>query len=242
MGPALSVVVPLYDEEESVDRIASEFVPVISSFGGRSEILLVNDGSTDATGRRARDLAARVPQVRLLENASNLGKGAALKKGLLAARGDLVFWTDADLPAAPDCLPRFVRQMENADVVVGYWTDRRESWRRNIFSRVYQGLLRLLFAVPARNVNCPAKLWRCEPVRRLARGMRARSVFVDAEMLLGARRLGLRIVECPVHYRPRIAGRSKLGSVTSALHTLLDLAVYLVGHRPSEAPLERPAE
>jgi glycosyltransferase involved in cell wall biosynthesis len=235
MAKTVSVVIPLFDEEESVDRALPAFVDTLRSSGGAFEVLLVNDGSTDETEARARRMAERMPHVRVLNHSHNRGKGAALKTGLLAASGDLVFCTDGDLPAHPDCLRRFRSALGDADVVVGYWSDRRESLRRTLFSAVYQGLLRRLFRIDVRNVNCPAKLWRRDAVRQIAERMRARSVFVDAEMLLGARRRGLRVVECPVRYTPRTCGRSKLGTFRSAIHTLTDLSLYLLGRRPCEA-------
>jgi glycosyltransferase involved in cell wall biosynthesis len=188
------------------------------------ELVIVDDCSTDATGRMADALAARDGRIRVIHHDRNRQLGGALRTGLQAARGDVILYTDADLPCDLAEARRALRMMSyyGADIVSGYRNDRTgEGLRRTIYSHAYNGLVRLLFALPVRDVNFAFKLIRRSALETMR--LRSEGSFIDAELLARAQRLGLRIVQIGVDYVPRMRGTSSLARPAVILRLLGEL-------------------
>ena len=177
------------------------------------ELLIVDDASTDRTGQIADELAAGDPRVRVVHHERNRRLGGCIKTGFAAARGDLVLYTDADLPcdvAEVQKACRLMRQYD-ADIVSAYRHDRTgEGPRRAAYSWIYNWLIRLVFRVYVRDVNFAFKLCRRRIFDRLQ--LSSEGSFIDAELLVRADRLGLRVIQFGVDYFPRSYGVSTLSS------------------------------
>ncbi len=214
MPPSLSIVFPMHNEQAYVGRAVAAAGDALVAAGTEDyEILVVDDASTDRTGEIAGELARRDTRVRLLRNERKRGLGGALRVGFAAATKDLVLYSDADLPVDLGELPRAIRVLEQqrADILAGYRFHRTaEGWRRAVYASVYNALIRLLFGLRVRDVNFAFKLIRRSLLERI--DLRSEGSFIDAELLLRARKVGAVVVQMGLDYFPRTEGVSKLSS------------------------------
>ncbi len=225
MPPSLSVVIPMCNEEAYVDRSVAAAAGVLDEMGGEWEIVIVDDASTDETARRAEALAAADARVRVIHNAVNRRLGGTLRAGYAAARKELIFYTDADLPVDLAQLPRAVRLLEyqQADLLAGYRFDRTsEGLHRAVYTIGYHLLIRLLFGLRVRDVNFAFKLFRRSLLQRFE--LRSEGSFIDAELLLRARKAGAVTIQMGLDYFPRTRGRSKLSSLGVIAAILREMA------------------
>jgi len=225
MPPSVSVVIPMYNEEAYVDRAVAAATGVLDEMGGEWEIVIVDDASTDDTARRAESLAAADARVRVIHNAVNRRLGGTLRAGFAAARKELIFYTDADLPVDLAQLPRAVRLLEyqQADLLAGYRFDRTsEGLHRALYTIGYHVLIRLLFGLRIRDVNFAFKLFRRPLLQRFE--LRSEGSFIDAELLLRARKAGAVMIQMGLDYFPRTRGPSKLSSLGVIAAILREMA------------------
>lgn len=215
-APALSVVVPLYNEEENVPILQRELAAALA--GLDYEIVFVDDGSRDGTrGKIARDEAGRI---RVLAFERNAGQSAAMYAGLHAARGQAVALLDGDLQNDPADIPRLLAEIERgtADLVCGYRAKRKDTLVKRITSRVANFVRSRFTRDGVRDTGCTLKAMRRECVGALVpfTGMHR---FIPA-LVKGA---GYRLVEIPVNHRPRRFGVSKYGLGNRALRATIDM-------------------
>jgi glycosyltransferase involved in cell wall biosynthesis len=212
-SPAVSVVVPLFNEEENVPILQGELTSALS--GLDYEIIFVDDGSTDGTVRRI----APDPRVRLLQFERNAGQSAAMYAGLNSARGDVAVLIDGDLQNDPADIPRLLAEIERgADLVCGYRAQRKDTVVKRITSRVANFVRSRFTKDGVRDTGCTLKAMKRECVRALLpfKGMHR---FIPA-LVKGA---GYRLVEIPVNHRPRKFGLSKYGLGNRALRATTDM-------------------
>ncbi len=212
-SPAVSVVVPLYNEEENVSILQSELSAALA--GLDYEIIFVNDGSTDRTV----ESIARSPAVRVLQFAENGGQTAAMYAGLHAARGGTVVLIDGDLQNDPADIPKLLREIERgADLVCGYRAQRKDTMMKRLTSRIANFVRSRFTRDGVRDTGCTLKAMRRECIRALVpfKGMHR---FIPA-LVKGA---GYRLVEVPVNHRARKFGRSKYGLGNRAVRATIDM-------------------
>jgi glycosyltransferase involved in cell wall biosynthesis len=204
--PYLSVVVPVYNEADSLEALHRELAAVLDGLGRPSEIVLVDDGSRDASLERMRELARKDARVRVIRLDRNHGQSAALAAGFAAARGEVTATLDADLQNDPADLPRLLAGLDRADVVNGVRAARRDTWVRKLSSRIGNGFRNWLTHESVSDVGCSLRVMRTRFVKRvkLQRGMHR---FLPTLLRLE----GARVTEIPVGHRPRRFGTSKYG-------------------------------
>ncbi len=200
----VSVIIPAFNEVDGIERGLTETAAAMRAFDAPFEIIVVDDGSLDATVERAVALAHTMPEVRVVVADQNAGKGAALMHGALLARYELVLFVDADLEIHPRqfAVLRDLMQSEDADIVIGsklhpdskvdYPTERR------ILSWGYYLLVRLLFRLPVRDTQTGLKLYRREVLEDILPRLLCKRFAMDLELLVTAHRHGAKIVEAPV--------------------------------------------
>ncbi len=203
----LSIVIPVYNEAESLETLYRELIEVADAQGYDLDIIFVDDGSTDQSWGIIRRLATGDIRVRGLRFRRNFGKAAALSAGFSHARGDLVMTLDADLQDDPREIPRFLAAMQNnLDVVSGWKKVRHDPWHKVFPSRVFNALVSKLTGVKLHDHNCGMKCYR-------------REIFDEVQLygelhrfvpVLAASR-GFRVGEIEIKHRPRQFGRSKYG-------------------------------
>ncbi|MFQ5718360.1 MAG: glycosyltransferase [Acidobacteriota bacterium] len=206
--PGISLILPGFNEQDSIAEAIGEAHAALSRLTDRFEILVVNDGSTDATAARARQAASRLGNVRVLSHASNQGYGAALRTGFDAATFELVGFTDADCQFDVSELDGLVLLCSRHDIACGYRIARQDPTRRRFYARVYNQLARTLLGTGVRDCDCALKLFHRRALQRLAPS--SPGFFINAEMLTKARLQGLSVAEIGVTHRPRRAGSSKV--------------------------------
>ena len=214
----LSIFYPMWNEEEYVDRALTagrRACTALIAAGDIAdyELIIVNDASTDRTAEIADQIAATDPHVRVVHHAKNRKLGGAIKTGFETATGDLVLYTDADLPFDMAELPRAVRLMidYDADIVSAYRFDRTgEGYLRTVYTFWYNLLIRTLFGVKARDINFAFKLCRARVFDHVE--LKSEGSFIDAELVIRATRLGFEMLQFGVDYFPRTRGESTLSS------------------------------
>jgi len=215
----LSIFFPMWNEEHYVERAvraAEEECQRLIDVGeiGAYELLIVDDCSTDRTPEIADALAAADPRIRVVHHEVNRGLGGSIKTGFASVRGDVVLYTDADLPVEMLELGRALRVLRHyeADMVSAYRLDRTgEGPRRAVYSFVYNWLVQLTFGTRVRDINFAFKLVRrhvLDAARPVSEGS-----FIDAELVIRAQKLGFHIVQIGVDYFPRSRGVSTLSSL-----------------------------
>ncbi len=221
---SLSIIIPLYNEEENVEPLIAAIFNVLSASRNFLELVLVDDGSRDRTAEIVCQIAAYDPRIRLLRHVRNRGLGAAIRTGLAASTGDLILYTDADLPFDFNLIPHLLERATEKNIVIGYRASRSEGVRRWLLSAGYNLLCRLLFGLRVRDVNFACKLLP----GALARSMKlsAEGSFIDAEILLESRRLGLEVIEFPLTYFPRTRGQSTLSRPQVVIGILREMIQY----------------
>jgi glycosyltransferase involved in cell wall biosynthesis len=225
----LSIFFPMWNEEAYLHRAldaAREACAVLIDQGeiGDYELLIVDDASTDATGRLADEEAARDPRVRVVHHPKNRKLGGSLKTGFSEVRGDLILYTDADLPWDMDELIRACRVMRHyeADIVSAYRLDRTgEGYVRTVYSFFYNTMVRLLFGVRMRDINFAFKLCRRHIFDQVK--LESEGSFIDAELTIRAMKYGFHVVQFGVDYFPRTRGVSTLSSPTVIVTILKEM-------------------
>lgn len=208
MSVHLSLVMPAYNEAAGIAESVAEAHEALVGLGYEFELLIVDDGSTDATADRVEELAALWPRVRLLTHPTNLGYGTALRTGFEAARYELVAFTDADGQFFLDDLDDLVPLARRTPVVVGRRADRKDPWRRRFLSWGYNRLARLFLGTRVRDCDCALKVFQREALQYLL--PESTGFFVNSEMLCRARQFGFPVAEVDVRHRPRRRGASKV--------------------------------
>jgi dolichyl-phosphate beta-glucosyltransferase len=209
MLPPFSVVIPCFNEEARIGETLRVALDYLAANAPTSELIIVNDGSTDATGTIARKILAETKiATRLLENFPNRGKGAAVRSGLLAARKPIGLFFDADLSTPLEETPKLIEPIANGDVDLAFGSralDRsligiHQPWRREQAGRIFNLLVRLATGLPFWDTQCGFKALRLEVCRPILEAARVNGFAFDVELLLLARRAGLRIREIPVRW------------------------------------------
>jgi glycosyltransferase involved in cell wall biosynthesis len=204
----LSYFFPAHNEEANLAGLVEEALATLPGLVDEFEILIVNDGSRDATGRIADELAAAHPGVvRAVHHPTNLGYGAALRSGFRAARLDHVAFTDGDRQFHVEDLGRLIDRMAAADrpdVVVGFRIKRADPLVRTLYARAYRLANRIFFGLRVRDVDCACKLFRRPALDGI--GVESGGAFFSAELMIKLHAAGRTIAEVGVPHYPRTAG------------------------------------
>lgn len=217
MNPSLSMIVPAFDEEAS---LADTVRTVTGALGDRFadyEVLIVNDGSRDRTGRVAAALAAADPHIRVVHNPVNIGLGACYQKGLALATGDYVGWAPAKNSISPDAFADLFAAVGRADIVAAYLRTDGRSFTRRALSAAFTALLNRLFGLRLRYFNGP-NILRTGLARRVPQT--TSSFAFMAEIMIRSARAGHSVVEIGIHNRDRTEGKSKAFAPKNLLRVL----------------------
>jgi glycosyltransferase involved in cell wall biosynthesis len=219
----ISVLVPAFNEAESLGALHEQLARVLGRLGRPHEILFVDDGSSDGTAALLERIVAGDPHVHAIFLRRNFGKSAALAVGFRAVRGRFVFTMDGDLQDDPEEIPGFLEQMERegADLISGWKRRRLDPFTKTLPSRIWNRLTAIASGLALHDFNCGFKLYRREVVKTVrVYGELHRFIPVLAD------RLGFRVTEREVRHHPRRFGRSKFGSARF-VNGLLDLATVM---------------
>ncbi|MBU3702298.1 MAG: glycosyltransferase family 2 protein [Acidimicrobiia bacterium] len=246
---SLTIFYPMWNEAETIERaVAAAFeagdalveAGEIASY----DVLIVDDASTDATGKMADEMAAADPRISVVHHEVNRKLGGTIKTGLASAKGEIVLYTDADLPFDMAEAVKAVRLLRiyEADIVSAYRFDRTgEGARRLAYSYVYNHLVQALFKLRLRDMNFAFKLVRRSMLDCVE--LKSEGSFIDVELLARAQRLGFSIVQFGVDYFPRTRGISTLSSnavIVKIVREMLQLRSELQSLEPLPASVRQP--
>lgn len=208
--PGLSASFPAHNEEDNVEPMIADLLAALPEFAERFEVIVVDDGSRDRTFERASAVAARDPRVRVVRHEVNRGYGAAVWTGLVSGTMEYAFFTDGDRQFDVHQIADLIRALPGHDVVVGYRVNRQDNAIRIANAHAWNWLIRNLFAVPVRDVDCAFKLFD----RRVLQGLtiEAGGAMFSSELLARLKTRGARIVEVPVRHLPREKGSASGGN------------------------------
>ena len=209
MLPPFSVVIPCFNEAARIGETLRLTLDYLAANAPQSELIVVNDGSTDATGAIARERLKDAKVVtRLLENFPNRGKGAAVRSGLLAARKPIGLFFDADLSTPLGETPKVIEPIANGEVDIAFGSRAlnrgligiHQPWRREQAGRAFNLLVRIATGLPFWDTQCGFKAFRLDVCRPILETARLDGFAFDVELLYLAHRAGLRIREIPVRW------------------------------------------
>ncbi len=216
--PELSVVIPLYNEEESLPHLLPELRAILAALGRPFEILCVDDGSNDRSFEVLLEWQAKFPEIRILKLRARSGQSAAMDAGFRRARGRVVVTLDADLQNDPADIPRLLEELPGYDMVIGWRVRRSDTWLKRLESRIANRFRSRITGDRIHDIGCSLKAYRKEILDqiRLYQGMH-RFLPILCEMEGG------RVKEVPVGHRPRRFGVSKYGISNRLWRGLYDL-------------------
>lgn len=201
---SISVFFPCYNEQENVARTVEQALGVLEKLSAGFEVIIVDDGSADRTGRIADEIAARDSRVKAVHHRTNLGYGAALQSGFKAATKELVFYTDGDGQFDLNELPLLLPLIRQYDIVAGYRINRQDNLIRRINGWCWTKLVCLLFGMKVRDIDCAFKLYKREIFDNIK--LSSTGALISAEILARAVRRGYSLTQKGVHHYPRTAG------------------------------------
>jgi glycosyltransferase involved in cell wall biosynthesis len=219
----ISAVLPAYNEEENIEVATRRVATVLRSLDLRDwEILIVDDGSVDGTAQISDRLASEdPPHIRVFHHNPNRGYAEALKTGFTNARHQLIFYTDSDNQFDVREITSLLPLIEEVDIVNGFRIYRFDPMTRLVLSWGFNLLVRIIFRIKVRDIDCAFKLFRREVFDKVS--IESKKFFVDAEVLAKASYFGFRMAEVGVRHYPRPAGRSTVRA-SHIPSTLMELA------------------
>ena len=213
---------PAYNDAGTIASLVIQAVTVAGTLTDDFEVIVVNDGSRDATGAIADELARTYPQVRVVHHQVNRGYGGALRTGFAAAGKELVAYTDGDAQYDPSELTSLWAAMsDSVDMVTSYKISRSDPMHRIIIGRLYHHTVKLLFRLRVRDVDCDFRLMRREIFSRVK--LERDTGVICLEMMRKIQDAGFRVVEVPVHHYHRTHGRSQFFNVRRVFWTGVDV-------------------
>jgi glycosyltransferase involved in cell wall biosynthesis len=244
--PGLSVFFPAYNDSGTIASLVITALHTARRLTPDCEVIIVNDGSADATADIADELARTYPEVRVVHHSRNRGYGGALRSGFEAATRDLVFYTDGDAQYDPAEMALLWERMDDrVDLVNGYKISRSDPLHRIVIGRIYHHTVKLLFGLRVRDVDCDFRLLRRSIFDTVA--LEKNSGVICLEMMKKIQDAGFAIAEVPVHHYHRAYGKSQFFNFRRLFKTAVDVgrlwfALVVRGeHRRDGAVAVKPA-
>jgi glycosyltransferase involved in cell wall biosynthesis len=231
--PGLSLVLPAHNESANLERHLPGIAAALAELADEYEVVVVDDGSSDGTADVARSMAQQIGlEIQVLRHEAQKGYGITLADGLRATRLEYTAMMDADGQFEARDIERLVPLLDQAGLAGGWRMSREDPFFRKIISGVYNFLVRQLFRLRVRDVNCALKLMRTEQLHSLR--LQSRSAVINAELYWKFRRRGWGYAQGPVPHHPRLLGRrsgARLRPIARAIRDLALLRVTLLRHQ-----------
>jgi len=217
----LSLVLPAYNEEGNIEIVIRRAIEILPNYADDYEIIPVNDGSRDSTPQILDRLAAENPKIRPVHHRVNRGYGSAVTSGIRASVGDYVMFMDSDRQFDIADIRLLAPFVTSFDQVAGFRMERSDPLQRRINAEIFNLVVRILFGVHMRDLDCAFKIFRGDMVRAL--NLTSSGALINAEMQAKLRRQGATYQQIGVPHHPRIAGTSTGGNIKVILKAMRDI-------------------
>ncbi len=207
----LSVFFPCYNEEKNIENTINKAIPVLENIAAKWEIIIVNDGSKDNTGKVALKIQEKHPKnIQIITHNPNRGYGAALKSGLYNSKYQWIAFTDADGQFDFNEISNLIEEQKKtkSDLVIGYYLARQVSKFAIITSKIWELIVFVLFGLHVTDIDCGFKLINKKVVEKIPKLEAERGAFISSEFLIKAKKAGFKITEIGVHHFPRVEGKA----------------------------------
>jgi len=224
---SVSFFFPAYYDEKSIPGLARQFHDALKKTGRDFEVIIVDDGSPDNTGKVADQVASKLPKVRVIHHKKNKGYGGALTTGFLNAKKEFAGFTDGDAQYSVKDLGKFLEGIKESDFVIGYREKRVEGFQRKLVQKVYKIFLFLLFGLRVKDPDCSFKMMRTSIFPKIAPV--SKTGFFSAELIYRAKKVGLKIKEVPVTHLARPFGTSTFFGFGRLFASIRDMVKVRLG-------------
>lgn len=221
----ISVFFPAYNVESQIEETVENAYKVVPRLAEKFEVIVVNDGSTDGTSNKLDGLSKRHKDLRIILHEVNRGYGAAFKSGFYGAKYSWIAFTDADGQFDISELPKLIKKQKDtsADLVIGYYFKRAVSFHRKLNTWAWQLVVRMLFGLNVRDIDCGFKLVSKKVIDKIPKLESERGAFISSEFLIKAQKSRFKIVEIGVHHYPRTEGKGTGANLNVIVKSFLDL-------------------
>lgn len=223
---SLSVFFPVYNEEANLEVLIKQACRIIPTLAYKYELLIVNDGSTDASLSIAKKLQSENKHLKIFSHQSNRGYGEVLKTGIRKSQYEWIFWTDSDLQFDLAELATFVQASTKHEAIIGYRKKRVEGLRRHFNASLFKIYIDLLFRIHVKDIDCAFKLFKADLLKNLK--LNSGSAFTSAEILYRLKKKGVAFKEIAVNHYPRLYGQATGANFKIIIKACLEaLTTYL---------------
>lgn len=221
----LSVFLPIYNEEENVERVVLATKKILQDVADEWELTIVDDGSTDKSAGLAEKLSHSESCIRVITHKTNEGYGSSIKSGLYISKYPWIAFMDSDGQFDFAEITDFIKKQKetNADLVIGYYKKRQVSALKILTSKLWELMVIILFGLKVRDIDCGFKLISKKVIDAIPPLESKRGAFISSELLIKARRAGFRIVEVPVTHYPRLKGIGTGRNINVIIKSFVDL-------------------
>lgn len=224
---SVSFFCPAYNDAGNLPELIPTVSEFLSKYAEKYEIVIIEDGSPDKTGEVADDLATKYPNVRVIHHIKNLGYGRTLKHGFLDAKYDYVMYTDGDNQYNVKEFGDYLSLLGDSDILHGYVTEKAVSTARKIQSSIFNFIVKVIFFTNVKDVNCSMKIYKKEVLNSIK--IESNSAFIDAEMILKAKRKGFNVAYFPVTHYERATGLASGSKPNIVIGTIIDMIKFRFG-------------
>ncbi|HEX9745113.1 MAG TPA: glycosyltransferase family 2 protein [bacterium] len=219
--PSLSAFMPAYNEEANIRWVAEDALAKLKLVTDDLELIIVNDGSADDTGKIIDQLEKEYPEIIAKHHEQNKGYGGALKTGFSSCGKEYIFYTDGDGQFDSAEISTLIPMLEKGDVVSAYRVNRKDPWNRILNAWLYNTFLLICFRLNVKDVDCAFKLYKAKFFDGIQ--LRSDGALIDAEVLIKLKKAGAKIVQCPVNHYPRIVGEQTGSKLKVILKTAKEI-------------------
>jgi len=220
---SVTFVIPCYNDEATVTLVIKKSLAVAKKLHIQPTILVINDASTDQSGRVLSAFAKKYHNIRVITHTNNAGYGATIKELYLAARTEWIFSVPGDYQIDPTELTKLWKERNTADMIIGWRKNRNDNAARQRQSNMYNILIRLLFWARIHDVNS-VRLMKSSMFKKIS--LSSTSAFVDAELCIQSKRAGFRIQEVPIVHRARAGAGASGGKLSTIIPTIRDMILF----------------
>lgn len=224
--PELSVFYPCYNEEKNIKSTVEKTIPVLKKIAQKWELILINDGSKDNTGKVLLDIKKKYPQqITIVTHNPNRGYGAALKSGFYTSKYQWIAFTDSDGQFDFSEISKFIKKQQKtkSDMVIGYYLSRKVSQMAIITSKIWEVIVFILFGLKVTDIDCAFKLVNKKVIDIIPKLEAERGAFISSELLIKAKKSGFKITEVGVHHFARLEGQATGRQLKVILKSFSDL-------------------